>query len=68
MVRFLELDNLLITAEAITLAALYREESRGTHYREDFPERDDTAWRCNVLIRQEADGALRVYKAPVVAA
>jgi succinate dehydrogenase / fumarate reductase flavoprotein subunit len=66
MVRCLELDNLLLTAEAITLAALYREESRGTHYREDFPERDDTAWLCNVLVRQDAKGALRVHKAPVV--
>jgi succinate dehydrogenase/fumarate reductase flavoprotein subunit len=66
MVRCLELDNLLITAEAITLAALYREESRGTHYREDFPDRDDAAWRCNVWVRQDADGTLRVHKAPVV--
>jgi succinate dehydrogenase / fumarate reductase flavoprotein subunit len=66
MIRCLELDNLLLTAEAITLAALYREESRGTHYREDFPERDDTAWLCNVLVRQDADEALRAHKAPVV--
>jgi succinate dehydrogenase/fumarate reductase flavoprotein subunit len=66
MVRCLELDNLLLTAEAIALAALYRKESRGTHYREDFPERDDPAWLCNVLVRQDGDGALRVHKAPVV--
>jgi succinate dehydrogenase/fumarate reductase flavoprotein subunit len=66
MVRCLELDNLLLTAEAIALAALYREESRGTHYREDFPDRDDTAWRCNVLVRQDVAGDLQVRKAPVV--
>ncbi len=66
MVRCLELDNLMLTAEAIALSALYREESRGTHYREDFPERDDAAWLCNVLVGQGADGALHVQKAPVV--
>jgi succinate dehydrogenase/fumarate reductase flavoprotein subunit len=66
MVQCLELDNLLLTAEAITQSALYREESRGTHYREDFPDRDDDAWHCNVVVRQGADGRLQVQTAPVV--
>jgi len=65
-VRCLELDNLCLTAEAIALAALTREESRGTHYREDFPDRDDANWLRNLLIRQEAHGVLQVRKAPVV--
>ncbi|HEY7492372.1 MAG TPA: FAD-binding protein [Candidatus Tectomicrobia bacterium] len=66
VVRCLELDNLCLIAEAIALSALTREESRGTHYREDFPDRDDAAWRCNLLVYQAADGALQVRKAPVV--
>jgi succinate dehydrogenase/fumarate reductase flavoprotein subunit len=66
VIRCLELDNLCLTAEAITLAALMREESRGTHYREDFPDKDDTAWHCNLIVRQQADGALQVSKEPVV--
>lgn len=66
MVKCLELDNLLLTSEAIALSALYRQESRGTHYREDFPERDDTDWLCNVLVRQRADGALEPRQSPVV--
>ncbi len=66
MVKCLELDNLLLTSEAIALSALYREESRGTHYREDFPERNDADWLCNVLVRQRADGTLEPRKTPVV--
>ena len=52
MVKCLELDNLLLTSEAIALSAMYREESRGTHYREDFPDRNDADWQCNVLVQQ----------------
>jgi L-aspartate oxidase len=66
MVKCLELDNLLLTAESITRSALYREESRGTHYREDFPDRDDNTWHCNVVVRQGADRRLQVQTAPVV--
>jgi succinate dehydrogenase/fumarate reductase flavoprotein subunit len=66
VVRCLELDNLVLIAEAITLAALTRQESRGTHYLEECPEKDDAQWLCNLLIHRGADGALRVRKAPVV--
>ena len=64
--RCLELDNLCLTAESIAMAALVREESRGTHYREDFPDRDDVAWHCNVLVSRGTDDALQVRKAEVV--
>jgi succinate dehydrogenase/fumarate reductase flavoprotein subunit len=67
VVRCLELDNLCLTAEAIALAALTRQESRGTHYREDFPDKDDTAWHCNLLVRQHRDGSLQAHPSPVVA-
>jgi succinate dehydrogenase/fumarate reductase flavoprotein subunit len=66
VVRCLELDNLVLVAEAITLAALTRQESRGTHYLEELSEKDDTHWLCNLLIHQGSDGALQVHKAPVV--
>jgi len=39
-----ELENMLILARAITLGALARNESRGAHYKPDFPERDDPNW------------------------
>ncbi|MGB6371518.1 MAG: hypothetical protein WBF68_10930 [Atribacterota bacterium] len=40
-----ELANLLILADLVTCSALKRQESRGAHYREDFPERDDIHWK-----------------------
>ena len=40
----LELGHMLTLAEAITSSALQRTESRGAHYREDYPERDDQNW------------------------
>ena len=66
VVRCLELDNLVLVAEAIALAALTRQESRGTHYLEELSEKDDTHWLCNLLIHQGSDGVLQVHKAPVV--
>jgi L-aspartate oxidase len=41
--------NLLTVARLIAGAALRREESRGGHYREDFPERDDARWRIHMV-------------------
>jgi L-aspartate oxidase len=58
-----ETTNLLLLAEAIVEAALKREESRGSHWREDFPSRDDR-W----LVRIEewlVDGELRSTTAPL---
>jgi succinate dehydrogenase / fumarate reductase, flavoprotein subunit len=39
-----ELENMLILARVVTIGAFYRNESRGAHYKPDFPERDDANW------------------------
>ena len=46
-------------------AALFREESRGGHFRLDFPERDDENWTCNIVMREE-NGRLSFRKRPFV--
>ena len=47
--------NFLTVATLITRAALWREESRGAHYRVDYPARDDEHWRVHSIIRAGAD-------------
>jgi L-aspartate oxidase len=53
-----EATNLLTVAAALVRAARLREETRGTHWREDFPERDDAAWRGNLDTTLTGDGTL----------
>jgi len=55
LVSYLEAENLLLVGKAIITSALVREESRGAHYREDFPEKDDRLWLKNVLLRLKGD-------------
>jgi L-aspartate oxidase len=51
----LETRNLIACAALTVAAARLREESRGTHYRRDFPERDDERWRAHAVWRRGED-------------
>lgn len=46
-------QNMILTSCLLTLAALRREESRGVHYRTDFPRRDDAHWRRHQTLTQD---------------
>jgi len=52
----LELGNMLDLAEVITLGALFREESRGAHSREDFPDRNDSKFLEHTMVRLTSKG------------
>lgn len=56
-----ETENMIINAEMRLRAAMYRTESRGTHYREDYPRRNDPEWLAWVMLKQE-NGKMEVYK------
>ena len=60
-----ELGNLLDIAEVVAASALNRQESRGGHSREDYPERDDENWLKHTLITMKDDKIEISYK-PVV--
>lgn len=59
----LNVSSMLVAAELTARSALQREESRGSHYRSDFPQSDD-AWLCNVCAVRDGDGT-RVTTRPV---
>lgn len=48
-----ELQNVITSATLVINAAIEREESRGAHYRTDFPEKDDVNWRRNIIVKRE---------------
>ena len=58
----LDLHNLLTVSEAVTLCALERKESRGAHFREDFPEKDPDCAKFNLIIKKNADGNMQVKR------
>jgi succinate dehydrogenase / fumarate reductase flavoprotein subunit len=61
----IDLRNLLLVAEAVARAALERKESRGAHFRDDFPEKSAEWGRVNLAIRRGGDGAMNVTSSPV---
>ncbi len=62
-----EATNLLTVASALAAAAGEREETRGSHWREDFPDRDDAKWRARLATRL-VDGAIEMLYEPMEAA
>jgi succinate dehydrogenase / fumarate reductase flavoprotein subunit len=61
----LELDNMLAQSVVSLHSALSRTESRGAHYRNDYPKRDDQNWLKHTLIWRDADGGVRLDYRPV---
>lgn len=59
----LELQNMLTVGRLVAMAALIREESRGSHWREDFPYEDDEKWLKHItLSRNEEDIEVEIGK------
>jgi succinate dehydrogenase / fumarate reductase flavoprotein subunit len=61
----LDLKHLLTVSEAITLSALQRKESRGGHFREDFPEKDAAAAKMNIITKKGPDGSMQLRQEPI---
>ena len=58
----LDLPNLLTVSEAVTRCAIERKESRGGHFRDDFPEKDDGLGKVNLYIRKDSDGQMKLTR------
>ena len=56
----MEIGNLLETGRLCLTAAMARKESRGAHYREDFPEQDDAEWKKSVILNVSTSSVVEV--------
>jgi succinate dehydrogenase / fumarate reductase flavoprotein subunit len=61
----LDLKHLLTISEAITRSALNRKESRGGHFREDFPDKSTEDAKMNIVISKAADGSMQLRREPI---
>jgi len=58
----LDLQNMITVSEAVTICALQRKESRGAHFREDYPQKDPEYGKFNLVIKKDGDGNMMVRK------
>ncbi len=56
LIRLLEFQNMRLLAEMVCRAALERTESRGSHFRVDYPEEDNSHWLKNIVLRKGESG------------
>jgi len=63
----LDLRNLLSVAEAVTRSAIERKESRGGHFREDYPDKVAEFSTINMMVKQGADGSIQLSRIPIPA-
>jgi succinate dehydrogenase / fumarate reductase flavoprotein subunit len=61
----LDLQSLLTVSEIVARAALERKESRGGHFRDDFPEKDPNYGKFNIVIRKGPGGDMQVTREPI---
>jgi succinate dehydrogenase/fumarate reductase flavoprotein subunit len=59
-----ETENMLLNAEMMLRASLFRTESRGSHRREDFPNQDDKNWLAWVIVSRDGDN-MKLTKRPI---
>jgi len=62
MVVLVEFEHMVEVAEVILLGALKREETRGSHFRRDFPKRDDASWLKHTIITRSDKGPVVTYR------
>lgn len=61
----IDLNNLLTISEAIARSAIERKESRGGHFREDYPNKDKAFGEINIINRRGPSGEMQVIRQPI---
>jgi succinate dehydrogenase / fumarate reductase flavoprotein subunit len=63
----IDLGSMFTVSEAITRAALERKESRGAHFRDDYPAKDEEYAKFNIVVRKGTDGQMQINREPLPA-
>ncbi len=66
LIGYLEVDFMFELTEIIALSSIAREESRGSHSRTDFPDRDDERWLVHTMAYRDPDGPRLEYAPPTL--
>jgi len=61
----LDLRNLVAVSEMVARSALERKESRGAHFRDDFPSKDEACGKFNIVVRKGAGGEMLFAREPI---
>jgi succinate dehydrogenase / fumarate reductase flavoprotein subunit len=61
----LDLEHLLTVSEAITRSAIERKESRGGHFRDDYPEKSPEYGTFNILVKKGPNGEMQLERSPL---
>jgi succinate dehydrogenase / fumarate reductase flavoprotein subunit len=61
----LDLPSLLLVSEAVTRSAIERRESRGGHFRDDFPEKDGEFGKVNLVVRKGRHDEMQLSRLPI---
>jgi succinate dehydrogenase / fumarate reductase flavoprotein subunit len=61
----IDLKHILTVSEAITRSAIERKESRGGHFRDDFPNKSEVEGKVSIVVYQAADGSMQVRREPI---
>ena len=61
----IDLKHLLTVSEAITRSAIERKESRGGHFRDDFPNKNAADGKMSIVIRKAPDGSMEAAREPI---
>jgi len=63
--NIMDVTNSITVSRMVAHSALHREESRGAHYRDDFPETDNDNWLVNVFLKKEDETGIALSRQPV---
>jgi succinate dehydrogenase/fumarate reductase flavoprotein subunit len=63
--HIIDVTNLITVSRLVANTALHREESRGAHYREDFPATDNEKWLVNIFLNRKGETGIELTQKPV---